>query len=88
MIPNQIEAASPLPAIIAWTQAGFPAEELREMAGIGVAHVKGNVLGRSDVKRAAQRRFSCALEKFMACCGRDGRTPSFGQHAISMRPWR
>jgi hypothetical protein len=30
---------SPLPAVIARGQAGFPAEELREMAGIGVAQV-------------------------------------------------
>jgi hypothetical protein len=31
---------SPLPAVIARGQAGFPAEELLEMAGIGVAHVQ------------------------------------------------
>jgi hypothetical protein len=35
-------AASPLPAVIARGKAGFPAEELCEMAGIGAAHVKGN----------------------------------------------
>jgi hypothetical protein len=31
---------SPLPLVIARGQAGFPAEELREMAGVGVAHVE------------------------------------------------
>jgi hypothetical protein len=36
-------AASTLPAVIAWGKAGFPAEELREMAEIGVSHVKGNL---------------------------------------------
>lgn len=34
---------SPLPAVIARGEARFPAEELREMAGIGVAHVQGNL---------------------------------------------
>jgi hypothetical protein len=34
---------SPLPTVIAWGKARFPTEELREMAGIGVAHVKGNL---------------------------------------------
>jgi len=38
-------AASKLPAVVARGEAGFPAEELREMAGIGVADVKGNGLG-------------------------------------------
>ena len=35
-------AASPLPAVIAGVEAGFAAEELREVAGIGVAHVQGD----------------------------------------------
>ena len=32
--------ASPLPPVIPRGQAGFPAEELRKMAGIGIAHVQ------------------------------------------------
>jgi len=35
--------ASTLPAVIAWGKAGFPAEELREMAGIRIADVKRHV---------------------------------------------
>ena len=34
--------ASTLPAVIAWGKAGFPAEELREMAGIRVADFKSD----------------------------------------------
>ncbi len=33
-VPRQVVAISPLPPIIARGQAGFPAQELREMAGI------------------------------------------------------
>src|SRR5438034_9464674 len=35
-------AASTLATIVARRKAGFPTEALREMAGIGVADVKGN----------------------------------------------
>ena len=31
---------SPLPTVVAGRQTGFPAEELGEMAGVGVAHVE------------------------------------------------
>ena len=36
-------AASMLPTVVAWGQAGFSAEELCEMAGIGIAYFKGNL---------------------------------------------
>jgi hypothetical protein len=35
-------AKQTLPTIIAWTKTGLPAEELREIAGVRVAHLKGN----------------------------------------------
>ncbi len=35
-------AASTLPTVVAQGKAGFPAEEPREMAGIGVALVKAD----------------------------------------------
>ena len=36
-------AASTLPTVIAWGEARFPAEKMREVAGSGVAHVEGNI---------------------------------------------
>ena len=38
----RLVVASTLPTIIAWRKARFPAEELRKMAGIGVADVEGD----------------------------------------------
>jgi hypothetical protein len=34
---------STLPTVVAWGAAGFSAEELREMAGVGVADFEGDI---------------------------------------------
>jgi hypothetical protein len=42
-----------LPTVVARGNAGFPAEELREMAWTGVAYLKGN--GRNALLRFAEQ---------------------------------
>ena len=48
--------ASPLLAVIAWGESCFPPEELRKMAGIGVAHVERHILGVARQFSFASRR--------------------------------
>jgi hypothetical protein len=65
-----------------WRKAGLPAEELREMAGIHVAHVKGN--GRQSVMYPGERKSVWELIQAVrsrSCHPEIGSCPTFGRRA-------
>src|SRR5437867_11239086 len=73
---------SALPPVIAWGEAGFAAEELREMAGIGVADVKRDV--HDALIRFAEQAF-CLIHPQIDVIARRRRARGALEQAIKVK---
>ena len=66
-VPRQVVAISPLPPIIARGQAGFPAQELREMAGISETFKKNHAEGGRGFTDGEGQGQSDVFQAFVPC---------------------